>query len=189
MKEIYIFLASSIDEFKYERLDLGDFIRKVTDLTIEQDVYLKFTICEDLSNSVSKNRKQDDYNKEIRNSNFFYVIFGNKAGDYTVEELEEAVKQYKITKSPNIYLYHKKVFEDTVITEKGKAALERIKKENPNICYREYVHVDKMKLEIAKDLLVNKAFNGTIAVVKEKVLLNGKKLFSFVAEPVTEQNK
>ena len=42
MKEISIFLASSIDEFKNERVDLGDFIRKVTDQTIEQDIYLRF---------------------------------------------------------------------------------------------------------------------------------------------------
>ena len=44
MKEIKIFLASSIDEFKYERMALGDFIRKVTDQTIEQDIYLKLTM-------------------------------------------------------------------------------------------------------------------------------------------------
>ena len=49
MKEVKIFLASSINEFRNERFDLGDFIRKLTDQTIEQDVYLKFSICEDIS--------------------------------------------------------------------------------------------------------------------------------------------
>ncbi len=181
MKEVKIFLASSINEFRNERFDLGDFIRKLTDQTIEQDIYLKFSICEDMSNAVSKDRKQGDYNEEIRNSDFFYVIFGNKAGDYTIEELEVAVKQFKEStdKKPNIYLYHQKSFENTTISEQGKEALARIKKENANISYRDYTNIDDMKIEIAKDLLQQKAFNGKLTLEKEKVLLNGKKLFAF----------
>lgn len=179
MKEVKIFLASSIDEFKYERLDLGDFIRKMTDQTIEQDIYLKFTICEDLSNAVAKSRKQEEYNDKIRNSDFFYVIFGNKAGDYTIEELKVAVQQFKETKKPNIYVYRQKPIENTVVTEKGKAALAEIEKEKVNINYRNYNNIDNMKLEIAKDLLGKEAFNGNISVEKGTVLLNSKKLYTF----------
>lgn len=181
MKEVRIFFASSINEFRNERFDLGDFIRKLTDQTIEQDVYLKFSICEDMSNAVSKDRKQGDYNEEIRNSDFFYVIFGSKAGDYTIEELEIAVKRFKEStdNKPNIYVYHQKTFENTIISEQGKEALERVKKKNANISYRDYTNIDDMKIEIAKDLLQQKAFNGKLTLEKEKVLLNGKKLFSF----------
>lgn len=181
MKEVKIFLASSINEFRNERFDLGDFIRKLTDQTIEQDVYLKFSICEDMSNAVSKDRKQGDYNEEIRNSDFFYVIFGNKAGDYTIEELEVAAKQFKESadNKPNIYVYHQKSFENTTISEQGKEALECVKKENINISYRDYTNIDDMKIEIAKDLLQKEAFNGELTIEKEKVFLNGKKLFAF----------
>lgn len=181
MKEIKIFLASSINEFRNERFDLGDFIRKLTDQTIEQDVYLKFSICEDMSNAVSKDRKQGDYNEEIRNSDFFYVIFGNKAGDYTIEELEVAAKQFKEStdNKPNIYVYHQKSFENTTISEQGKKVLAHIKNEIANISYRDYTSIDDMKLEIAKDLLQKEAFNGEFTIEKDKVLLNGKKLFAF----------
>jgi len=186
MKEINIFLASSIDEFKYERLDLGDFIRRVTDFTIEQDIYLKFTICEDMSNAVAKSRKQEEFNREIRNSDFFYVIFGNKAGDYTIEELDVAAQHFKKTERPYIYVYFQKPAEDTAVTENGKAVLERIKKEDIGISYRNYSHIDNMKLDIVRDLIREKAFNGIITIVKEKVLLNGKKLY--VTEALSHEN-
>ena len=182
MKEISIFLASSIDEFKNERVDLGDFIRKVTDQTIEQDIYLRFTKCEDLSNAVAKSRKQEEYNKEICNSDFFYVLFGNKAGDYTIEELEVAVQAFKESKGnrPNIYVYHQKPIEETTVTEQGRVVLEQVIKENANISFRNYTHIDNMKLDVLNDFLQKKMFKGDITREKDKVLLNGKKLISFV---------
>ena len=177
MKEVSIFLASSIDEFKNERIDLGDYIRKITDQTIGQNICLKLTKCEDLSNAVSKTRKQEEYNQEIRKSDFFYVLFGKKAGDYTIEELDVAVQQFNETGKPNIYVYFQKPFDNIVISEKGKAVLERIKAENDSISYRAYNHIDDIKLDIIKDFIEKKVFVGKVEVEKEKVLLNGNKLF------------
>ena len=179
MKEVSVFLASSIDEFKYERIDLGDFIRKITDQTIEQDLYLKFSVCEDMSNSVSKNRKQEEYNQEIRKSDFFYVIFGKKAGEYTIEELDVAVQQFKETGKPDIYVYFQKPVVDMIVADKDKPILERIRVENVSISYREYTHIDNMKLDIINDFIGKKVLAGKVSVKKEKVLLNGKKLFCF----------
>lgn len=186
MKEVSIFLASSIDEFKYERIDLGDFIRKITDQTIEQDIYLKFSVCEDMSNSVSKVRKQEEYNQEIRKSDFFYVIFGKKAGGYTVEELDVAVQQFKKTEKPSVYVYTQKSNDNMIISEKEQAALERIKIENDSISYREYTHIDNMKLDIINDFIEKKVFAGNVTVEKGKVLLNGQKLFIFEIMPEEE---
>ena len=185
MKEVSIFLASSIDEFKNERIDLGDYIRKITDQTIGQDICLKLTKCEDLSNAVSKARKQEEYNQEIRKSDFFYVLFGKKAGDYTIEELDVAVQQFNETGKPNIYVYFQKPLENIEISEEGKAVLERIKVENDSISYRVYSHIDDVKLDIIKDFIEKKVFAGRIDVVKEKVFLNGKKLF--ILETTSEE--
>ena len=179
MKEVSVFLASSIDEFKYERIDLGDFIRKITDQTIEQDMYLKFSVCENMSNSVSKSRKQEEYNQEIRKSDFFYVIFGKKAGEYTIEELDIAAQQFKETGKPAIFVYSQKPIDNMLVADKDKLILDRIRGENDGISYREYTHIDNMKLDIINDFIEKKIFTGKVSVEKEKVLLNGKKLFRF----------
>lgn len=179
MKEVSVFLASSIDEFKYERIDLGDFIRTITDQTIEQELYLKFSVCEDMSNSVSKNRKQEEYNQEIRKCDFFYVIFGKKAGEYTIEELDVAVQHFKKNGKPYIFVYFQKPINNMLVADKDKPILERIRAENDSINCREYTHIDNMKLDIINDFIEKKFFTGKVSVEKEKVLLNGKKLFRF----------
>ena len=62
MKEINIFLASSIDDLKYDRQEIGNFIRKLNDIYMP-DIYFRLFMCEDESDVMSKIRKQEEYNE------------------------------------------------------------------------------------------------------------------------------
>lgn len=80
MKYIKIFLASSVVEFEKERQELGKFVRSLNDIYIKRGLYFELNLCEDLSNAVDKERKQNEYNKLIRKCQYFYILFGRYAG-------------------------------------------------------------------------------------------------------------
>ena len=104
MREIKIFVASSINELEIERLEIGDFIRRINDNLRDQNIRIVKEMCEYESNAISTNgRKQEDYNELIRNSDFFYMLIGEKVGQYTIEEFNEALNRLKTTqKNPAI---------------------------------------------------------------------------------------
>lgn len=126
-KTINIFLASSINEFKNERNEIGDFIRRIQDILIEYDIFLKLIVCEYLDNNISiLGRKQEDYNQKIKTCDIFFMLIGQKLGDYTKEEYnvarqnqreihvafissskEESVTRFikEIKNKPNIHTY------------------------------------------------------------------------------------
>lgn len=112
MKTIKIFLASSINEFKYERNEIGDLIRRIQDKLIDENIRIKLFECEFFDNSISTlGRKQNDYNEEIKNSDIFIMLVGKRLGGYTKEEYRIAVTSNK----PIINILFKKVeFDDSV---------------------------------------------------------------------------
>ena len=59
------------------------------------------------SDAVSRRRLQDEYNQEIRNCDLFVMLFWTKVGNYTEEEFETAVGQFKATEGPFIFTYFK----------------------------------------------------------------------------------
>ena len=96
MKTIKIFLASSINEFKNERNEIGDLVRKIQDKLIDENIRIKLFECEFFDNSISMlGRKQNDYNKEIKNADIFIMIIGKRLGDYTKEEYNVAYSSNK----------------------------------------------------------------------------------------------
>lgn len=92
MKRLKIFLASSVNEFKNERNQIGNTIRKLQDKLIDNGVRINLFECEFADNTVSTERKQADYNSEIPTSDIFIMIVGKRIGQYTLEEYEIAKK-------------------------------------------------------------------------------------------------
>jgi DNA integrity scanning protein DisA with diadenylate cyclase activity len=86
-----IFLASSIKEFADERLSLKNFIRKMDDILVDHDKYLRLFICEYADNAVADERKQNEFLREIDDSDIFLILAGKNLGDYTLEEYQYAV--------------------------------------------------------------------------------------------------
>ena len=85
MRTIKIFLASSVVEFKEERQELAAFANSINKKIVKRDIFLEMIMCEDLSNAMAKERKQDEYNEYIRDSDYVLMLFGKTVGKYTIE--------------------------------------------------------------------------------------------------------
>jgi len=95
MKQKKIFLASSIKEFADERLLLKNIVRKMNDILIDHDIYIRMFICEYADNALANERKQNEFLKEIDDSDIFLILAGKNLGDYTLEEYRYAVNIYE----------------------------------------------------------------------------------------------
>jgi hypothetical protein len=95
MKEIKIFLASSIVEFADDRISLKNLIRKIDDILVDHDIYLRMFICEYADNAVADERKQNEFLREIDDSDVFLILVGKNLGNFTLEEYQYAVAVYE----------------------------------------------------------------------------------------------
>ncbi len=101
-----IFLASS-SELKEDRKELEIFINRKNNDWVDQGVFLQLIVWEDFRDALSQTRLQDEYNKAIRGCDIFVMLFFTKVGQYTQEEFETAVGQFKATNKPFIFTYFK----------------------------------------------------------------------------------
>src|SRR5271167_3850288 len=77
-----IFLASSA-ELKKDRDEFQIFINDKNKDWVDKGVFLRLEIWEDFLDAMSQTRLQDEYNKAIRKSDIFVMLFGTKVGKYT----------------------------------------------------------------------------------------------------------
>jgi hypothetical protein len=95
MKHLKIFLASSIVEFADDRISLKNFIRQMENVLIDHGIYLRMFICEYADNAVADERKQNEFLREIDDSDIFLILAGQNLGSYTLEEYQYAVAVYE----------------------------------------------------------------------------------------------
>src|SRR5690349_13305082 len=91
-----IFLASSA-ELKKDRDEFQIFINDKNKDWVNKGVFLKLIMWEDFLDAMSKTRLQDEYDKAIRESDLFVMLFFTKIGKYTEEEFETAFGQFQTT--------------------------------------------------------------------------------------------
>ena len=104
MKSVYVFLASSINEFAAWRHAIGAMIQSMNSKLVDEDVYINLVICEFLSTAIAESRKQDEYNDQIRESDLFIMLIGKTVGGYTLEEFNVAVEAKNGTGKPRILI-------------------------------------------------------------------------------------
>ena len=93
MKTIHLFLASSIEEFKDERVFIGDFVRKLNNRSKIKGYQVRLFLCEDESDNY-----QPTYDRQISKSDIFIALIGLRLGKYTEHELFEAKSSNNIKK-------------------------------------------------------------------------------------------
>jgi hypothetical protein len=106
-----LFLASS-SELKHDREQFEIFINRKNNDWVAKGVFLQLVIWEDFLDAVSQTRLQDEYDKAIRDCDLFVMLFSTKVGQYTEEEFETAIGQFKSTSKPFVFTY----FKDAEIT-------------------------------------------------------------------------
>lgn len=69
--------------------------------------------CEFHDNSIGLGRKQEEYNEQIKISQAFIMLIGEKVGQYTLEEYQVALQ----SKVPNIYVLFKDVKHNQAVKD------------------------------------------------------------------------
>lgn len=193
MKFIKLFIASSIIEFAQERASLSDFIRSLNDIYVERGIYFQLIICEDLSNAVAKDRKQAEYNQAIRESQYFYIIFGkgsDRADDavYTIEEFDTALDQFRKSGAPKIYTYFRQLPEGESASRNIRDFMSRLDQEIGHY-YSTFCSVDTIKLNMLLELTRDQTVGGTVKIRDGMASVDGHEMFSVQDIPLYSKNE
>ena len=94
-----IFVASSA-ELKRERMELVDLMQDMNDILVENSIKLKPVLWEYMDSSMRVERKEDEYLAKLRECEVCIVLFWQILGEYTVEELDVAVKEMRSVRCP-----------------------------------------------------------------------------------------
>ena len=145
MKKVKIFLASSIEDLKDDRLFIGDFFRQLNEIYIDSGLHFSLIKCEDYDNSIATGGKQSQYDNEIRDSELCFFLFYRKAGEYTKHEFEVALEAFENAGKPKIITYLKVVQTENEIYEDVASFMNMLSTEL-NHYYNKYSHIDTLKL-------------------------------------------
>jgi hypothetical protein len=164
-----LFLASS-SELKDDREQFEIFINRKNNDWVAKGVFLQLVIWEDFLDAVSQTRLQDEYDKAIRDCDLFVMLFSTKVGQYTEEEFETAIGQFKSTNKPFVFTYFKDA-EITVsnVNRKDLNSLLDFQEKLKALghFYTVYKNIDELKFKFGQQLdkLVS---NGFIEFAPEK---------------------
>ena len=98
-KEIKLFLASS-SELDLERAHVGDLFNDINSLLADTAVRIRLLKWEIFDPSYTGERKQSEYDAQVKKADVFVALFRSKAGKFTLEEVEVAVAAHKQEKRP-----------------------------------------------------------------------------------------
>lgn len=151
MNTIRIFMASS-SELKDDRTEFREFLSIENDRLHKKGLYLELVQWEHFLDSVSQTRLQDEYNKEIRAASIVICLFHTRAGKYTREEFEVALKHFQEVGTPLIYTYFK--VNDTEPQDQPADELVEFKKRLNDVghFFTAYRNIDDLKYQFRKQL-------------------------------------
>lgn len=168
MKKIKIFLASSIKEFADERMSLKNFTRQMENVLVDHDIAVKMFICEFADNSVADGKKQDDFSREIDDSDIVFFLAGKRFGEFTLEEYNYALETLRKRSSGTILACFKICDE-----------VEQSVKDFSQNLYADAVRVDfsnTAELKSALASVIGKMVADTVSIQLQdgKVIIAGK---------------
>ena len=125
MKNITVFLASS-DELKNDRNSFHSLVASLDEIFEPRGYRIRCRRWEDFSAFCTGSRTQDDYNRIVRASDICICMFHRKAGEYTIEEFNQALDEYVKSQShPKTFVYIRALIEGEMEDE----ALKRFKED------------------------------------------------------------
>lgn len=90
MKIINIFIASSIEEFEKERIFIGDYVRRLNEVSSDKGYMIRLFLCED-----EYQNSQRVYDWQIQKSDIFIAIIGKTLGEFTKHEIIDIADECK----------------------------------------------------------------------------------------------
>ena len=151
MKNITVFLASS-DELKNDRNSFHSLVASLDEIFEPRGYRIRCRRWEDFSAFCTGTRTQDDYNRIVRASDICICMFHRKAGEYTIEEFNQALDEYVKSQShPKTFVYIRALIEGEMEDE----ALKRFKEDlfdRVGHYWCNYATDDAMKLHFVMQL-------------------------------------
>ena len=151
MKNITVFLASS-DELKNDRNSFHSLVASLDEIFEPRGYRIRCRRWEDFSAFCTGTRTQDDYNRIVRASDICICMFHRKAGEYTIEEFNQALDEYVKSQShPKTFVYIRVLIEGEMEDE----ALKRFKEDlfdRVGHYWCNYATDDAMKLHFVMQL-------------------------------------
>jgi len=188
-----IFLASS-SELADDRKDFREFLSIENDRLYKRNVYLEMVQWEHFLDAISETRLQDEYNQALRNCELIVCLFFTKAGKYTLEEFETALKNFRDTGKPLIYTYFKTGAPEPKAGDENAQSLVSFKKKLAEIghFYTTYDNIFELKYKFGEQLrkLEDLGFAGLQQEIKEKTAVALNQYFenSIVIQNVTDSS-
>ena len=105
-RRVQVFIASSLNELKVLRLELGLFVYKYSELNYKnRDIFFSPFLCEYHSQAFKQGRNQDELNSIVSNSDLCCILIGNQVGKRTEEEFDAALRSFLRTGMPKICVF------------------------------------------------------------------------------------
>ena len=188
MKYIKLFLASSAVEFEKERNELGSYIRMLNDIYAKRGIYFELTIWDDLPEAVERERAQEECNQAIRDSQYFYVLFGRDAGEDTIQEFNVALEQFRKSGAPRIYTYFRQLLAGQSASQSVEDFMNRLDKEIGHY-YSTFTHLDAVRLNMLLELTRNSELNSNLKFEDGEAKLDGKPVLALGNVPIYSKNE
>ena len=212
MNTIKVFLASSIKEFSKERQTLMAFFQTLNNIYHERGVFLEMIICESLSHQMQNVRAQEMYNRAILESEYFYVIIGNQAGEYTIEEFNIAYHSFREKGLPRIYTFFQASGDGAARSaasvnqpdgagqsaanvdqfgdvSKSVTGFKHYISKDLQHYYNTFTHVDTIKLNMMVELCRDPRVKAVMTFEDGKAIINGHALLSMENIPLYSRNE
>ncbi len=164
MKNIRIFLASS-KRLKGLRDKIQLNIATKNKILNSKNIFLELTIWEDLSKVMAHTRSQNEYNKEIKISDFFVLLASDEIGEFTEEEFDIAYNAFIANNKPKILTF----FNDTVFSRNKRLSAFKKKLADLGHFSATYSTDDNLwnKINIELDIFINAMDISNNKILKE----------------------
>lgn len=194
MKTITVFLASS-NELNYDRNSFHALIAKLDDIYEPRGIRIKCRRWEDFPAYCTGERTQDVYNKTVRSCDMCICMFHKEAGQYTIEEFEQALDEYRTNHShPKTFVYIRALVEGEVETDELKAFKDELFQSIGHY-WCNYACDDSMNLHfvmqlerLIPDMGLSAGDNSQLQVEEGKVTLQGVKIADYTNLPFAAAN-
>ena len=102
--EIKVFLASS-SELDLERAHVGDLFNDINTILADTNVRLRLLKWENFNPAYTGERKQGEYDKEVKKADVFIALYRSVDGPYTKEEVNVAKETHEQQGKPELHCF------------------------------------------------------------------------------------
>jgi len=143
--EIKVFLASS-SELDIERAHVGDLCNDINSLLADTAVRVRLLKWEVFDPLFKGERKQSEYDQQVKKADIFIALFRSKAGKFTLEEVDVAIASHTQNQRPQeLYCF----IQDW--QEKRELDMDELKaKISANYVTDSFADVKDLKLKLIK---------------------------------------